>query len=185
MDEWNRIYPQGSVNGTLDPETAHKFKAFADGNIAKYRDQWNVLVQCLAGQNVDCVLGQQTVLEILLMEGENYDRPLRLTQATQYYFLLLQKSSVAICAYSRLFLDDDSCKFMPGLKDGLTSVTTSMQRAIMKMNNDDHRKIFKAVTSAMASGWRSQRQQQQRSGTPHTGKSSGAFGCFLSPRCTQ
>jgi len=134
VDFWNRIYPQGSVNGTLNPVTAKKFKEFAGGNIGNYRDQWNILVQCLAGQNVDCVLGQKTVLEILLTDGENYDRPLRLTQAIQYYFLLLQKSSVAICAYSRLFLDDDdSCKLLPGLKDGLTSVTTSMQRAIMKM----------------------------------------------------
>merc|ERR1740138_1944760 len=47
----------------------------------------------------------------------------------------MQKSIVAICAYSRLFLDDDKCDFMPNREDGLKNVARAMQKTVTSMRS--------------------------------------------------
>jgi enamine deaminase RidA (YjgF/YER057c/UK114 family) len=131
---WNTLYPYGSTDGALNSTAVAKFTKDV-GSISKYRDTWNTLEQCLAGTNVDCVLGGKTALEILLQDGTTYDRPIMLTNAIKYYWLLLQKSSVAICAYSQLALGDDTCKLMPSLSDKLTGVSKAMQNTMANMKS--------------------------------------------------
>ena len=76
---WNELYPNGNTStGTLDPDAAKAFKQSVGGNIAKYRDSWLVLSQCLSGTNVDCVFSDRTALQILLMDGQTFMRPLAL-----------------------------------------------------------------------------------------------------------
>ena len=42
-----------------------------------------------------------STIQVLMMSGQTYMRPRVLTQAMQYYFLLMQKSLVAICGYAK------------------------------------------------------------------------------------
>ena len=101
MRYWNILYPQGNTDGKPNPQAVKVFKDSIGSNIAKYRDSWRTLVRCLSGQAVDCIFSGQNALQILLRDGQPYMRPNVLMATVQYYFLLLQKSSVAICAYTQ------------------------------------------------------------------------------------
>ena len=131
---WNELYPNANnKDGTLNKKAANAFKQAVQGNIAKYRDSWTILSKCLTGTNVDCVFSGHTALQILLMDGQTYMRPLVLTQSIQYYFLLMQKSAVAICAYAQLFLNDHTCAFMKGYDTELTAAGKAMSSAVRSM----------------------------------------------------
>jgi len=136
VDAWNNLYPNGAKDGKVNQEAAQEFKNAIGGNIEKYRDSWNLLVDCLAASNVDCVLQGRSALEILLSDGQIYVRPRMLTFSLKYYFILIQKSSVAICAYAQLFLDDKECNFMPNLQSGFSSVANKMKAVTTSMKDD-------------------------------------------------
>eukprot|EP00450_Noctiluca_scintillans_P001517 CAMPEP_0194481696 /NCGR_PEP_ID=MMETSP0253-20130528/3995_1 /TAXON_ID=2966 /ORGANISM="Noctiluca scintillans" /LENGTH=925 /DNA_ID=CAMNT_0039321197 /DNA_START=54 /DNA_END=2831 /DNA_ORIENTATION=- len=160
---WNTLYPVASTDGTLNSDAVSQFTKDV-GSISKYRDQWNILEQCLSGTNVDCVLGGKTALEILLQDGTTYDRPIKLTNAIKYYWLLLQKSSIAICAYSRLALGDETCKLMPSLSDKLTSVSKAMQSTVANMKSAFSNSMVEGSMPPVIKFWVDQHANQKEDG---------------------
>jgi len=136
---WNALYPQGSKNGQVNQDAVNLFKISIGGNIAKYRDAWTTLTECLSGKNQDCILQGRSALEIILYNGQTYPRPLVLTKSLQYYFILAQKSAVAICAYSQLVLGDKSCAFMPKLKDNMQAMAQGMKTVTSSMRDAEFR----------------------------------------------
>jgi len=131
---WNNLYPNTGTNSTQNSTAIQNFGKQIDGDISHYCDQWSILARCLSGHNMDCVFSGKTPLEILLNgQDEPYMHPQLLIDSIQYYFLLLQKSSVAICAYSMLFLDDTECKLMPTLKDDMSAVVSAMSTTVTSM----------------------------------------------------
>lgn len=130
VDSWNALYPNGAKDGKLNPDAVTVFKQEVFNDMSKYRDSWNTLAQCLSGSNTDCIFDNQNALQVLTMDGQIFQRPLILTQIIQYYFILLQKSSVAICAAAHLFLGDTTCSFMTGMSETLQSVAKAMSSAV-------------------------------------------------------
>eukprot|EP00932_Pfiesteria_piscicida_P008614 SRR837773.19101.p2 GENE.SRR837773.19101~~SRR837773.19101.p2 ORF type:complete len:352 (-),score=170.99 SRR837773.19101:683-1669(-) len=123
---WNALYPNGSKGGKLNQAAVNTFKQVVMNDMSKYRDSWNTLAQCLAGTNTDCIFDNQNALQVLMYDGQTFQRPVILTQIVQYYFILLQKSSVAICAAAHLFLQDDKCTFMIDMSTHLQAVGKAM-----------------------------------------------------------
>jgi len=55
----------------------------------------------------------------------------------KYYYILLQKSAVAICGYGRVVDGDDrkNCPLLPNLKDDLQAISKSMQKSVTSMKS--------------------------------------------------
>ena len=116
--------------------TQKAFQSYVGSNLAKYRDQWNTLAQCLAGTMPDCIFDDETALSILLKDGQTFPRPAVLVTTIHYYWILLQQSAVAMCGYTLVLLHDVGCTFLPELNSTLASVSAGMKVAVSAMKEE-------------------------------------------------
>lgn len=104
--------------------------------VSKYIDSWQLVVDCLAGDNVDCILQGQTALQILAQHGKNWYCPVSLAESVQYYMQLLQQTAFAICTYDLLRNGNQECKLLPDWNTSLIHLGSKVSNVMEEVRSD-------------------------------------------------
>merc|ERR1712224_809991 len=95
------------------------------------------MVDCLSGDNLDCILDGKTALQILGYDGKNWYRPVSFTSAVQYYMQLLTQSAFAICSYDMLANGDTGeCKLLPNWDESLNKLSEHVSEIMAQVKDE-------------------------------------------------
>jgi hypothetical protein len=126
-----------SVEPDLDNNPAQQQFVESVGTVSAYIESWHTMVDCLSGENIDCVLDGKTALQILAYDGKNWYRPVSLTAAVQYYMQLLSQSAFAICSYDMLANGNtEECKLLPDWDQALGKLSEHVSEVMAEVKDD-------------------------------------------------